>query len=104
MNGPTPRQQAGYLRRLLRRGELQLLDPRTRRPLAVAVELREDVIALVPALEPLDAAACAGTCAGEEQRRWGAVLAGLRALLEIGEAEELLAAIELERMRSALEA
>ena len=37
MTGPTPRQQAGYLRRLLRRGEVLVLDPRTGRPLPVIV-------------------------------------------------------------------
>jgi len=92
MTGPTPRQQAGYLRRLLRRGEIEVCDPRTGRALPVLVELCGDSIRLVPVPPagdgvdeiPLDAL------------RWASVMARLRRTLSLDDAEALIEAVEAE--------
>ena len=90
MNEPTPRQQAGYLRRLLRRGAVQVIDPRSGTPLPTGVELEGEVVHLVPALggppEPVE-------------QRWASVLERLRKTMSLPEAEELVAAVEAERSR-----
>ena len=98
MTGPTPRQQAGYLRRLLRRGEITVLDPRSGRPLPVIVELRGDVIHLVPIAESKDGE----IPLSEDALRWAGVLARLRRALELEDAENLADAVEAETGRSSV--
>jgi len=94
MNEPTPRQQAGYLRRLLRRGAIEVVDPRSGSPLPTAVELAGDVIHLLPTLggiaRELDA----------DGQRWERVLERLRKAISLDAAEELASAVEEERSRS----
>jgi hypothetical protein len=91
MIGPTPRQQAGYLRRLLRRGEIEIVDPRTGRALPVIVELCGEVIRIVPV--PEDEAVSE---ISQETLRWAGVLARLRRALALDAAEELVEAVEAE--------
>jgi hypothetical protein len=91
MIGPTPRQQAGYLRRLLRRGEIEVADPRTGRALPVIVELCGEVIRLVPV--PQDEGASE---ISQDALRWAGVLARLRRALSLDAAEELAEAVEAE--------
>ena len=95
MTGPTPRQQAGYLRRLLRRGEILVLDPRTGRPLPVIVELHGEVIHLLPMAESKDGE----IPLSEDALRWAGVLARLRRALEADAAEDLVDAVEAETIR-----
>jgi hypothetical protein len=90
MSEPTPRQQAGYLRRLLRRGVLQVIDPRTGEPLPTNVELDGPMIRLVPVLEPFPAAI------DVEQARWSELLDRLRKRLTLAETEALVTAVEAE--------
>ncbi len=97
MTGPTPRQQAGYLRRLLRRGEIIVLDPRTGRPLPVIVELHGEVIHLMPMTESKDGE----IPLSEDALRWAGVLARLRRALELEDAEDLADAVEVEASRKA---
>ncbi len=98
MTGPTPRQQAGYLRRLLRRGELVVLDPSSGRPLPVIVELHGDVIHLVPIADPNDA----DKDVPPDALRWAGVLARLRRALALEDAEDLADAVEAEATRKPL--
>ena len=95
MIGPTPRQQAGYLRRLLRRGELVVLDPRSDRLLPVVVELHGDTIQLVPiaGLPDQDGQV------SQDALRWAGVLARLRRALALEDAEDLADAVETEAGR-----
>lgn len=95
MTGPTPRQQAGYLRRLLRRGEVLVLDPRTGRPLPVIVELHGEVIHLLPMAESKDGE----IPLSEDALRWAGVMARLRRALELEAAEDLVDAVEAETIR-----
>ena len=95
MTGPTPRQQAGYLRRLLRRGEVLVLDPRTGRPLPVIVELHGEVIHLLPMAEAKDGE----IPLSEDALRWAGVMARLRRALEVDAAEDLVEAVEAETIR-----
>jgi hypothetical protein len=95
MTGPTPRQQAGYLRRLLRRGEILVLDPRSGRPLPVIVELHGEVIHLLPMAESKDGE----IPLSEDALRWAGVLARLRRALEVDAAEDLVDAVEAETIR-----
>jgi hypothetical protein len=95
MTGPTPRQQAGYLRRLLRRGEIEVLDPRSGRVLPVIVELHGEVIRLVPIAEPEDHE----SRVPEDALRWAGVLARLRRALALDDAEDLADAVEAEASR-----
>ena len=92
MTGPTPRQQAGYLRRLVRRGEIRVLDPRTGRPLPVIIELHGDVIHLIPIADAPDHDAHAP----DEALRWAGLLARLRRVLALEDAESLADAVESE--------
>ncbi len=98
MTGPTPRQQAGYLRRILRRGEIRVLDPRSGRPLPVIIELHGDVIHLVPIAEPPDQ----DGQIPQDALRWAGVLARLRRALSIEDAEDLADAVEAEALRKPL--
>jgi len=95
MTGPTPRQQAGYLRRLLRRSEIEVLDPRSGRVLPVIVELHGEVIRLVPIAEPEDQE----SRVPEDALRWAGVLARLRRALALDDAEDLADAVEAEASR-----
>ena len=95
MTGPTPRQQAGYLRRLLRRGEVLVHDPRTGRPLPVIVELHGEVIHLLPMAEAKDGE----IPMSEDALRWAGVMARLRRALEVDAAEDLVDAVEAETIR-----
>lgn len=95
MTGPTPRQQAGYLRRLLRRGEVIIRDVRTSRALPVIVELHGDVIHLVPIAEASDHDADVP----QDALRWAGVLSRLRRALTLGDAEDLADAVEAETGR-----
>jgi hypothetical protein len=93
MTEPTSRQKAGYLRRLLRRGEIVVIDPRSGAPLATAVELVGEVVQLLPALgAPLGG--------DPEQAGWSLVLERLRKTVSLAEAEELAGAVETERARA----
>jgi len=95
MTGPTPRQQAGYLRRLLRRAEIEVLDPRSGRVLPVIVELQGEVIRLVPIAEPEGQEAQVP----QDALRWAGVLARLRRALTLDAAEDLADAVEAEASR-----
>jgi hypothetical protein len=89
MEGPTPRQQAGYLRRLLRRGELQVIDPRSGAPLPTSVEVDGPLVRLLPAF--------AGAAPAEPlQPGWPELLDRLRKVVSLQEAEELVCAVEAE--------
>ena len=92
MRGPTPRQQAGYISRLLRRGEIELIDPRTGRPAAASVELRNGTILLALRSDPAE---ILGAQLGEEER-WSRVFQRLRAHLSVEEVEALSEAVEIE--------
>lgn len=95
MTEPTPRQQAGYLRRLLRRGEIEVVDPRSGRALPVIVELHGEVIRLVPIPE----AEHGLSQIPEDALRWAGVLARLRRALALEDAEDLADAVEAEAQR-----
>ncbi|MBM4334649.1 MAG: hypothetical protein FJ108_01880 [Deltaproteobacteria bacterium] len=99
MTGPTPRQQAGYLRRLLRRGEVVVRDVRSGRALPVIVELQGDVISLLPIAEAADSAGSAP----QEALRWAGVMSRLRRALPLEDAEDLVDAVEAEAGRKSLE-
>jgi len=86
MEGPTPRQQAGYLRRLLRRGDLQVIDPRSGAPLPASVEVDGPLVRLMPAL----------ASAGPTEQGWSELLDRLRKAVSLQEAEELVRAVEAE--------
>ena len=97
MSTPTPRQQAGYLRRLLRRGEIEIIDPSSGRAVPVLVELQADVIRLVPMFEsPKGETPIVDVPLSDEAARWATVLARLRGALPLAQAEELVAAVEVE--------
>jgi len=95
MTGPTPRQQAGYLRRLLRRGEVVVLDPRSGHPLPVIVELHGDAIQLVPIAQAHDQ----DDPIQQDALRWAGLLARLRRTLALEDAEDLADAVEAEAGR-----
>lgn len=97
MSSPTPRQQAGYLRRLLRRREIEILDPSTGRAVPVLVELQSDVIRLIPMLEsPKSDPPVVDLALSDEALRWANLLARLRGALSLVQAEELVSAVESE--------
>lgn len=91
---PTLRQQAGYLRRLLRRGAIVVIDPQSGAPVPTAVEIDADVIQLLPSR---------GISAGTDPASlgWALVLERLRKNLTLAEAEELAGAVEAEQSRAA---
>jgi hypothetical protein len=97
MQGPTPRQQAGYLRRLLRRGALEILDPSSRQPLPVTVELHGQVVRILPLLGGRQGPAALPP--GEQ--RWFRVLNRLRSAMTLEEAEQLATAVEIESTKAA---
>jgi hypothetical protein len=93
MSEPTPRQLAGFLRRLLRRGAVLVIDPRSRTAVPASVELDGEQIHVLPLLGAL-------SCSSDpEEQRWAAVLERLRKAMSPGEAEELASAVEAERAR-----
>ena len=101
MSAPTPRQQAGYLRRLLRRGEIEIVDPATGRASPVIVELHGDVIRLLPMLEsPKAEVSVAELPCDEDTARWNELAARLRRVVALAQAEELVAAVESELGRA----
>jgi hypothetical protein len=91
---PTPRQQAGYLRRLLRRGAIAVIDPHSGAALPTAVEIEGEVIQLLPARGVSGAS-------DPVAQRWELVLERLRKAMTLAEAEELVGAVEDERSRAA---
>jgi hypothetical protein len=99
MSGPTPRQQAGYLRRLIRRGEVEVIDPTSGKPTSVIVELQGEVIRLVPLLESLKhetSLSVEELTLDGDALRWASVMGRLRGALSLEQAEELAAAVEAE--------
>ena len=86
MDGPTPRQQAGYLRRLLRRGELQVIDPRSGAPLPASVEVDGPLVRLTPAFVSTE----------PTEPGWSELLDRLRKAVSLQEAQELICAVEAE--------
>ena len=105
MPSPTPSQQAAYLRRLLRRGELEILDPATGQPQAALVGVVGGTIQLVPTAR-FDTDAEARAVKDPEwerpqavQQRWLWILHQLRATLAVEEAEALVRAVLSERQR-----
>jgi len=101
MSAPTPRQQAGYLRRLLRRGEIEVVDPASSRAVPVIVELRSEVIRLIPMLEsPKSEVAVAELPFDDETARWTELTRRLRNAVALAQAEELVAAVESELGRA----
>lgn len=90
--GPSPRQQAGYIKRLLRRGEIEVVDPLSGRPIPALVTLSGSTIRITPSPERLFEA----KLDDEEDARWSLVFARLRSALSLEAAEELTRAVELE--------
>ncbi len=98
MISPTPRQQAGYLRRLVRRGELQIVDPKTGHPVQALIEIDGDTVRLTPVI-PRQISDL------EEMRSssgWNALMERLRATTSFEEAEEIICAVEFEHRKTAL--
>src|SRR5262249_2427660 len=101
MSSPTPRQQAGYLRRLLRRGEIEVSDPSSGRVLPAIVELHGDVIRIVPMVESPKAEVRGPDLAfTDHARAFSAVGARLRRALTLEQIEELASAVEAELSRA----
>lgn len=97
MPAPTPRQQAGYLRRLLRRREIEVIDPSSGRAVPVLIELQADVIRLLPMLEsPKAEPPVVDVPLSDDALRWANLLARLRGALPLAQAEELVSAVEAE--------
>ncbi len=94
MTGPSPRQQAGYLKRLLRRGEIEVVDPSSGRPVPALVSLSGRTIRIIPSPERLFDSV--GTEGGDESR-WQLLFGRLRESVTLVEAEELIRAVEYER-------
>jgi hypothetical protein len=101
MSSPSPRQQAGYLRRLLRRGEIEVIDPATGRAAPVMVELHGTVIRLVPMLESAKTETRVTELSFDDDAPlWASLLARLRRAVTLAQAEELTAAVESELGRA----
>jgi len=101
MPSPTPRQQAGYLRRLLRRGEIEVIDPGTGRAAQAIIELQGDVIRIVPMLEsPKAEVGVADVEFTDDAPAFASVVARLRRALTLEQLEEIAAAIEQELGRA----
>ncbi len=94
MTGPSPRQQAGYIKRLLRRGELEVIDPVSGRVVAALVTLAGRTIRIIPSPEHFFDGSKTDA---DDEERWNVMLGRLRDSLTLGEAEELLRAVEYER-------
>jgi hypothetical protein len=101
MSGPTPRQQAGYLRRLLRRGEIEVVEPSSGRPIAAMIELHADVIRIVPMLEsPKVEVGVSESPFSEDAAAFAAIVARLRRVLSLEQIEEIASAVEAEAGRA----
>lgn len=101
MSAPTPRQQAGYLRRLIRRGEIEVVDPSTGRAIPAMIELHADVIRIVPMLEsPKADVQIADIAFSDDAAAFAAVVARLRRALTLEQIEEIAAAVEAEANRA----
>jgi len=101
MPTPTPRQQAGYLRRLLRRGEIEVVDPATGRAAPVIVELKGEQIRIVPMFESPKAELGVNDLAfSEDGAAFANVVARLRRALTLEQLEEIASAIETELGRA----
>ena len=96
MTEPSPRQQAGYIKRLLRRGEIEIVDPSSGRPVPALVSLSGRKIRIIPSPERLFESA--GTEGGDDSR-WQLLFGRLRESVTLEEAEELIRAVEYERRR-----
>ncbi len=94
MNEPTPRQQAGYLKRLLRRGEIEVVDPLSGRAVPALVSLYGRTIRITPAPERLFENPKPEV---EDESRWSLLFERLRQSVTLEEARELVRAIEHER-------
>lgn len=94
MNGPTPRQQAGYLKRLLRRGEIEIVDPLSGRAVPALVSFYGRTIRITPSPERLFESLGSDV---EDERRWNLLFEQLRRSVTLEEAQELVRAIEQER-------
>ncbi len=93
MTGPSPRQQAGYIKRLLHRGEIEVVDPLSGRPVPALVSLSGRTIRITPSPDRLFEGPKAD---GDDETRWSLVLGRLRDSLTLEEAEELFRAVEHE--------
>src|SRR5262249_59478650 len=97
MPPPTRRQQDGDLRRLLRGGEIEDVDPSTGRAVPVLIELQSDVIRLLPMFEsPKGDPPVVDLALSDDALRWANLLARLRGALPLAQAEELVSAVEAE--------
>ncbi len=94
MTGPSPRQQAGYLKRLLRRGEIEIVDPSSGRPVPALVSLSGRTIRIIPSPERLFNTA---RTEGRHESRWQRLFGRLRESVTLEEAEELIRAVAYER-------
>jgi hypothetical protein len=90
---PTPRQNASYLRRLLQRGEIEVVDPATYQPLPAMIEVRGSRVLLLPFGPDTSDAPTA------EEREWSYLLERLRKAIDLEEAGELVRAVEIEAAR-----
>ncbi|HKC50040.1 MAG TPA: hypothetical protein VKF60_04550 [Myxococcota bacterium] len=101
MPSPSLRQQAGYLRRLLRRGEIEIVDPGTGRAAQAIVELQADVIRIVPMLEsPKVEVGVTDLAFADDASAFASIVARLRRALTLEQLEEIAAAIETELRRA----
>lgn len=101
MPSPTPRQQAGYLRRLMRRGEIELIDPATGRPAPALIEIHGDVIRIVPMLEsPKAEVGVTDLAFSEDGARFAGIVARMRRALTLEQLEEIAAEVERELSRA----
>lgn len=96
MTEPSPRQQAGYLKRLLRRGEIEIVDSSSGRPVSALVSLSGRTIRITPSPERLFEST---TTEGGDESRWQLLLGQLRESVTLEEAEELIRAVHYERRR-----
>jgi hypothetical protein len=101
MPSPTPRQQAGYLRRLMRRGEIELIDPATGRAAPAMIEIHGDVIRIVPMFEsPKVEVGVTDVPFADDGPAFASVVARLRNALTLEQLEEFAAAVETEAGRA----
>jgi hypothetical protein len=85
----------------MRRGEIEIVDPSTGRAVSAAVELRADVIRIVPMLEsPKAEVALADDLAFGDGAAFAALVARLRRALTLEQIEEIAAAVESEAARA----
>jgi hypothetical protein len=90
---PTPRQNASYLRRLLQRGEIEVVDPATYQTIPTMIEVRGSRVLLMPFAPDASAAPSAEEC------EWARLLERLRKAVALEDAEALVRAVEIEAAR-----